>query len=52
MLIVPKKLYEEKKLPTMAIVLNDTDSEKGYGYGYGYIQNKKKPLYKRLFGLS
>jgi tyrosine-protein kinase Etk/Wzc len=50
MLIVPKKLYEEKKLPNMAIVLNDTDSERGYGYGYGYIQSKKKPFYKRLFG--
>lgn len=52
MLIVPKKLYEEKKLPNLAIVLNDTDSERGYGYGYGYIQNKKKPLYKILFRLK
>jgi tyrosine-protein kinase Etk/Wzc len=51
MLVVPRKLYEEKKLPNMAIVLNDTDSERGYGYGYGYIQSKKKPFYKRLFGL-
>lgn len=50
MLIVPRKLYEEKKLPNMAIVLNDTDSERGNGYGYGYIQTKKKPFYKRLFG--
>lgn len=52
MLVVPRKLYEEKKLPNMAIVLNDTDSERGYGYGYGYIQTKKKPFYKSLFGLS
>jgi tyrosine-protein kinase Etk/Wzc len=52
MLIIPKMLYDEKKLPNMAIVLNDTDSERGYGYGYGYIQSKKKPFYKRPFGLS
>jgi tyrosine-protein kinase Etk/Wzc len=52
MLIIPKMLYNEKKLPNMAIVLNDTDSERGYGYGYGYIQSKKKPFYKRPFGLS
>jgi tyrosine-protein kinase Etk/Wzc len=52
MLIVPKKLYEEKKLPNMAIVLNDTDSERGYGYGYGYLESKKKPFYKRLLSLS
>ena len=36
LLEIPKKLYEEKRLPNMAILLNDTDSEKGYGYGYGY----------------
>jgi capsular exopolysaccharide synthesis family protein len=52
LLIVPKKLYEEKKLPNMAIVLNDTDSEKGYGYSYGYTESKKKPFYKRLLSLS
>ena len=52
MLIVPKTLYNENKLPNMAIVLNDTDSKKGYGYGYGYIQSNKKPFYKRFFGLS
>ncbi len=36
LLEIPKKLYEDKRLPNMAILLNDTDSEKGYGYGYGY----------------
>lgn len=49
MLVVPKTLYNEKKLPNMAIVLNDTDSKRGYGYGYGYIETKK-PFYKRIFG--
>lgn len=48
MLVIPETLYNEKKLPNMAIVLNDTDSKRGYGYGYGYIE-PKKPFYKRIF---
>ncbi|MEW5676312.1 polysaccharide biosynthesis tyrosine autokinase [Flavobacterium enshiense] len=32
---VPHQLYQEKKLPNMAVLLNDTDINKGYGYGYG-----------------
>lgn len=54
MLNVPQTLYNEKKLPNMAIVLNDTDMKKGYGYGYGYgygnsyIDEVKKPWYKRF----
>ena len=51
MLIVPKTLYKEKKLPNMAILLNGTDSKRGYGYGYGYVEKEKKPFYKRFFGL-
>lgn len=32
-----EKLYEEKKLKNMALVLNGTDPHRhGYGYGYGY----------------
>lgn len=42
MLIVPKTLYSEKKLPNMAILLNGTDSKRGYGYGYGYVAKEKK----------
>ena len=54
MLHVPQTLYNEKKLPNMAIVLNDTDITRGYGYGYGYgygngyIEDVKKPWYKRI----
>ncbi len=51
MLEVPKKLYNEKRLPNMAIVLNDSDLIKGYGYGYGYgysEESSKKPWWKRL----
>lgn len=55
MLVVPQKLYEEKKLPNMAFVLNDTDMKRGYGYGYGYgygnayVEEVKKPWYKKIF---
>ena len=54
MLHVPQTLYNEKKLPNMAIVLNDTDMTRGYGYGYGYgygngyVEDVKKPWYKRI----
>jgi capsular exopolysaccharide synthesis family protein len=50
MLIVPKTLYEEKKLPNMAIVLNCTNSKRGYGYGYGYVEKEKRSFYKRILG--
>ena len=57
MLVVPQTLYNEKKLPNMALLLNDTDSSRGfgdsygYGYGYGYGEKaaaaKKKPWYRK-----
>ena len=54
MLAVPETLYQEKKLPNMAIILNDTDISRGYGYGYGYgyVQQEKKVWYKRLLGIK
>ena len=51
MLIVPKTLYKEKKLPNMALLLNDTESGRGYGYGYGYVEQEKKSKVKSFFGL-
>lgn len=36
LLEVPKIMFNEKRLPNMALLINDTDYEKGYGYGYGY----------------
>jgi capsular exopolysaccharide synthesis family protein len=36
MLEIPKKLFTEKRLPNMAMVLNDSNYKRGYGYGYGY----------------
>ncbi|ESU27258.1 tyrosine-protein kinase involved in exopolysaccharide biosynthesis [Flavobacterium limnosediminis JC2902] len=52
MLSLPEKLYQEKKLPNMSIVINDTDSKKGYGYGYGYgygVEEKTIPFWKKFF---
>ena len=56
MLRIPEMFYNEKKLPNMSMVLNDTKlTNKGYGYGYGYgygnEQQTKKPWYKNLFGI-
>ena len=52
MLVIPESLYKDKKLPNLAIILNDTDVNRGYGYGYGYgIANEldHKPWYKKIF---
>lgn len=38
-----EKLYEEKKLKNMALVLNGTNPKRhGYGYGYGYGDRERK----------
>ncbi|GGG48528.1 tyrosine protein kinase [Bizionia arctica] len=31
-----QRMYTEKRLPNMTILLNSVDHRKGYGYGYGY----------------
>ncbi|KUO67265.1 MAG: GumC family protein [Lutibacter sp.] len=53
LLSIPKMMYEEKRLPNMAMLVNGTDLERGYGYGYGYggysEEVIKKPWYKTLF---
>ncbi len=55
MLVVPQSLYKDKKLPNLAIVLNDTDMKRGYGYAYGYgygyglPEEDTKPWYKKIF---
>jgi capsular exopolysaccharide synthesis family protein len=50
MLHIPEVLYREKKLPNMALLLNDAETKKGYGYGYGYgVTAKKLPWYKKVF---
>ncbi|WP_281298254.1 GumC family protein [Flavobacterium limnophilum] len=50
MLHIPEVLYREKKLPNMALLLNDAETKKGYGYGYGYgVTVKNVPWYKKVF---
>lgn len=36
LLNIPRELYRDKKLPNMAMLLNDVGAGRGYGYGYGY----------------
>ncbi len=38
LLEIPERIFKEKKLPRMALVLNNTDPKRGnmYGYAYGY----------------
>ncbi|MCL9805122.1 polysaccharide biosynthesis tyrosine autokinase [Flavobacterium amniphilum] len=51
MLRISESLYKDKKLPSMCMLLNDTDVTKGYGYGYGYgvREEKKKSWFNRIF---
>ncbi|MDH5412999.1 MAG: polysaccharide biosynthesis tyrosine autokinase, partial [Flavobacteriaceae bacterium] len=55
LLKIPKTMYENKRLPNMAILINDTNYEKrgyGYGYGYGYGEpQSKRALWKKVFNI-
>mgnify|MGYP000467261729 CR=1 FL=1 len=56
LLAVPQNLYNEKRLPNMAMILNATDPKRSYGYGYGgygygYVVIEK-PWYKKIFDRS
>ncbi|RKE95295.1 GumC family protein [Ichthyenterobacterium magnum] len=46
-LYIAQTMYDEKRLPNMAVLLNGTTKKKGYGYGYG--KNPKKA--KKKFGI-
>ena len=37
-----KFLYNEKRLPNLALLVNGIDSKKSYGYGYGYGTDYEK----------
>ncbi|GAL64391.1 GumC family protein [Algibacter lectus] len=57
LLEIPKKLYKEKRIPNMTVVINGTDVKKGYGYGNGYgygygHEEEKKSWFKRLTNRS
>lgn len=43
-LSIAETMYNEKRLPNMAVLLNSIKSKKGYGYGYGNNPSKKKKL--------
>ncbi|WP_323788840.1 GumC family protein [Psychroserpens sp.] len=45
---IAQTMYDEKRLPNMAVVLNGTIKKKGYGYGYGNNPERKK---KKFFGI-
>jgi tyrosine-protein kinase Etk/Wzc len=59
MLSFPEMLYNEKRLPNMAMLINASDHQRGYGYGvygsyggyggYGYGQEKELPWWKKVF---
>ncbi|MFZ3273366.1 MAG: polysaccharide biosynthesis tyrosine autokinase [Lutibacter sp.] len=57
LLSIPKMMYDDKRLPNMAMLINSTDLERGYGYQYGYQygythyeeNETKKPWHKKLF---
>jgi tyrosine-protein kinase Etk/Wzc len=42
LLEIPKKLYADKRLTNMALILNGSDANRGYGYGYGYGYGQEK----------
>lgn len=57
LLEIPKKLYNEKRIPNMTVVINGTDVKKGYGYGNGYgygygHEEENKSWFKRLTNRS
>lgn len=53
MLEVPERLYQEKRLPNMAILINGLDHSRGYGYGYGGYgypsEESDKSFFQKLF---
>ena len=55
MLKIPKMMVDNKRLPNLAILINDLNIEKegygygyGYGYSYGYGTKSEKPWWKRF----
>lgn len=44
-----ERMYTEKRLPNMTILLNGVNHKKGYGYGYGYGTNPHKKKRWKLF---
>lgn len=52
MLSLPQRLYDEKKLNNMSVLLNDSIIRRNYGYTYGYeVIEKPRSSWKRLWGI-
>lgn len=50
MISIPNSLYEDKKLPNMCLLLNDTNIKIGNGFGYGYgLEIAEKKWYQKVF---
>lgn len=50
LLRIAETMYKEKRLPNLAVLINDSDYKRGYGYGYGYGygQENEIPFWKRF----
>lgn len=47
-----EKLYSDQNLPSMSVLVNDTQVSTTYGYGYGYgygVEEKSIPFWKKWF---
>ncbi len=52
MLNLPQRLYNERKLNNMSILLNDSVIKRNYGYTYGYeVIEKPRSSWERLWGI-
>jgi capsular exopolysaccharide synthesis family protein len=52
---IPEGFHREKKLPNMALLLNDAPKSASYGYPYGYSYSygaPEKPLWKRILRMN
>lgn len=52
---IPEGFHREKKLPNMALLLNDAPKSASYGYSYGYSYSygaPEKPLWKRILRME
>jgi capsular exopolysaccharide synthesis family protein len=52
---IPEGFHREKKLPNMALLLNDAPKSASYGYPYGYSYSygaPEKPIWKRILRMN
>jgi tyrosine-protein kinase Etk/Wzc len=52
---IPESFHRDKKLPNMALLLNDASKSAGYGYSYAYsysYEENEKPFWRRILRLN